>query len=354
VTGCVVFFSLNVLGGIYFNFRISGEPVRLLPELDMIYIMAAVLMLQWLWDRPGIALRAVVLVVVIAAFWTTTGYIRHAWHMFPLWPDYQNRVEYRVTDWLWKNMPDARAYPSGSVRFWYDAWHDLAQLGGGSDQGLLNGELAPAQWETNLGAKPEPSILWMQCMGVDVIYVSDKRSQEMFKDFEYPQKFAGVLPVVYDDQQGNTLCRVPRRYPARARVVETGKLNALKPPRANDDVEYLGAYADVVEKGPDSPPTLARDGTDAMRVRAKVEPGQSIVVQESWDPAWQAWDGGKQLPLRKDVMGFMVVDAPPGDREIRLAFVTPLENRIGRLVTLATLALLLSLVVFGMRWERFV
>jgi hypothetical protein len=315
--------------------------------------MAAVLALQWLWDRPGIALRAVVLVVAGAAFWTTTGYIRHAWHMFPLWPDYQNRVEYRVTDWLWKNMPDARAYPSGSVRFWYDAWHDLAQLGGGSDQGLLNGELAPAQWETNLGAKPEPTILWMQCMGVDVIYVSDRRSQEMFRDFEYPQKFAAVLPVLYDDRQGNTLYRVPRRYPARARVVETGKLNALKPPRFNDDVESLGAYANVVEKGPDAPPTLMRDGTDAMRVRAKVEPGQSIVVQESWDPAWQAWDGGQQLPLRKDVMGFMVVDAPPGDREIRLAFVTPLENLIGRIATLATFLVLFVLVVFSVRWERF-
>jgi hypothetical protein len=176
----------------------------------------------------------------------------------------------------------------------------------------------------------------------------------MFKDFEYPQKFAGVLPVLYDDQQGNTLYRVPRRYPARARVVETGKLNALKPPRANDDVEYLGAYADAIEKGPDSPPTLTRDGTDAMRVRAKIAPGQSIVVQESWDPAWQAWAGGQQLPLRKDVMGFMAVDPPPGDREIRLAFTTPLENCVGRIVTLVTLALLLTLVVFGMRWERFV
>ena len=354
VAGCVVFFSLNVLGGIYFNFRIAGEPVRLLPELDMIYIMAAVLILQWLWDRPGIALRAVVLGVVGAAFWTTAGYIRHAWHMFPLTPDYQNRVEYRVTDWLWKNMPDARAYPSGSVRFWYDAWHDLAQLGGGSDQGLLNGELAPAQWETNLGAKPEPSILWMQCMGVDAIYVSDQRSQEVYKDFEHPQKFAGALTVLYDDRQGDTLYRVPRRYAARARVVETAKLNALKPPRANDDVEYLGAYADAVEKGPDSPPTLTREGTDAMRVRAKVEPGQSIVVQESWDPAWQAWDGGKQLPVRKDVMGFMAVDPPPGDREIRLAFVTPLENRVGRLITLATFLALVGLVVFSVRWERFV
>jgi hypothetical protein len=354
IAGCVVFFSLNVLGNFYFNFRVSGEPLRLLPELDMIYIMAAVLILRWMWNRPGIALRGVALVIVVAAFWTTTGYIRHAWHMFPLWPDYQNRVEYRVTDWLWKNMPDARAYPSGSVRFWYDAWHDLAQLGGGSDQGLLNGELIPAQWETNLGAKPEPTILWMQCMGVDVIYVSDQRSQEMFKDFEHPRKFAGVLPVLYDDQQGNMLYKVPRRFPARARVVETRKLNALKPPRFNDDVEYLGAYADVIENGPDASPTLTRDGTDAMRVRAKVEPGQSIVVQESWDPAWHAWAGGNELPVRKDAMGFMAVDAPPGDQEIRLAFVTPLENRAGRIVTLATLLALLSLAVFGRRWERLV
>jgi hypothetical protein len=50
----------------------------------------------------------------------------------------------------------------------------------------------------------------------------------------------------------------------------------------------------------------------------------------------------------------MVVDATPGDREISLAFVTPFENRVGRVVTLATLALLLILVVFSVRWERFV
>jgi uncharacterized membrane protein YfhO len=53
-------------------------------------------------------------------------------------------------------------------------------------------------------------------------------------------------------------------------------------------------------------------------------------------------------------MSFMVVDAPPGDREIRLEFTTPLENRIGRIVTLLTMLLLLSLAVFGPRWERLV
>jgi hypothetical protein len=352
VAGCVVFFSVNVLGNFYFNFRVSGEPLRLLPELDMIYIMAIVLALRWMWVRPGIALRGVAIVIVLAAFWTAKGYVRHAWHVFPTWPDYQSRVEYRVTDWLWKNMPDARAYPTGSVRFWYDAWHDLPQLGGGSEQGLLNGAVEAAQWETNLGAKPEPAILWMQCLGVDAIYVSDQRSQEMFKDFQHPQKLSGVLPVIYNDQQGNLLYKVPRRYTARARVVDRQKLDGLKPPRFNDDVEYLAAYADVIEKGPDAPPSVERNGSDAMLVRAKVQAGQSIVVQESYDPAWQAWAGGTQVPVRKDAMGFMVVDAPPGYGQVRLEFVTPLENQVGRIVTLLTLLILVGLIAWSARWER--
>jgi hypothetical protein len=352
VAGCVVFFSLNVLGNFYFNFRVAGEPIRLLPELDMIYIMAILIGLRWMWNRPGIAFRTAAVILVAAAFWTTKGYLRHAWHMFPLWPDYQSRVEYRVTDWLWKNMPDARAYPSGSVRFWYDAWHDLAQMGGGSEQGLLNGQVEAAQWETNLGPDPKPAILWMQSMGVDAIYVSDKQSQEVYKDFLYPQKFAGVLPVLFDDRQGNVLYRVPRRFAPRVRVVETAKLNVLQPPRSNDDVEYLQTYADVIEKGPDSPVTLTRQSTDAMRARARLEPGQSLLVQESYDPAWHAWVDTRPMAVHKDAMGMMVIDAPPGEHEISIVFVTPLENQVGRVVTVATLVLVFALLWFGIRKER--
>ena len=353
VAGCVVFFSLNVLGNLYFNFRVSGEPTRLLPELDMIYIMAIVLLLRWMWNRPGKVLRGIVaIVLVIAAFWTTKGYVRHAWHMFPLWPDYQNRVEYRMTDWLWKNMPNARAYPTGSVRFWYDTWHDLAQVGGGSEQGLLNGQVEPAQWETTLGPDPKPTILWMQCMGADAIYVSDKRSQEVFKDFQYPQKLVGVLPVLFDDQQGNMIYKVPRRYPARARVVETAKMNAVKPPRFNDDVEYLQAYSDVIEKGPEAPTTFTRVGTDGMRVHARLEAGQSLLVQETYDPAWHAWSSGQPLTVRKDVMGMMTIDAPPGDQDVTIAFLTPLENQVGRVLTALTLLVLLGLTWLSLREER--
>jgi hypothetical protein len=313
VAGSVVFFSLNVLGNFYFNFRISGEPTRLLPELDMVYIFGILLLLRWMWNRPGIVLRGVAIVLVAAAFYSAKGYIRHAWHMFPLWPDYQNRVEYKVTDWLWKNMPDSRTYPTGSVRFWFDTWHDLAQLGGGSEQGLLNGQVEPAQWEINLGPKASVSILWMQDMGVDAVYVADKQSQEIFKDFQYPHKFDGVLTPIYDSHQGDVIYRIPRRWTALARVVETAKLDVLT---------------------------------------ANVAPGQSIVVQESYDPAWRAWVNGKPAPVRKDAMGMIVIDAPPGDDWISLMFITPLENRVGAVLTVLSLLIILSLAVAGIRMER--
>ena len=345
VSGCAVFFSLNVLGNYFFNFRVSGEPMRLVPELDMIYIMGMVTILMWLWKKPERPPRIVAAVCVIAAFATTAGYIRHAWHMFPLWGDYTNRIEYKIPSWIAKNMPDSRILPTGSVRFWYNAWHDLAQLGGGSEQGLLNQQVQAAQWEITLGEQPKPAILWMQSMGVDATYVADKRSQEIFKDFLFPQKFAGVLSVIYDDQEGNTIYRVPRRYPVRARVVETARFDALHAPRFNDDVESLAAYVDVVESGPAVEPKLERNGTDAMTVRATLAAGQSLLLQESYDPAWQAESRGQTLPIRKDALGMMVIDAPPGEHEIHLSFPTPFENKAGRVVTALTVLALIAMVV---------
>jgi hypothetical protein len=304
-----------------------------------------------MWLQPGKPWRIAAAAIVVLAFATTAGYIRHAWHMFPL-SEYQDRVEYKLTEWIGQNLPDQRMLASGSVRFWYDAWRDLPQLGGGSDQGVLNGKVEQAQWEINLGEKGAPSILWMQDLGVDTVFVSDEKSQEVYKDFMHPRKFEGALPVIFDDHAGNRIYRIPRRYMARARVVDTAKLNALKPPRYNDDVEYLQAYSDVMEKGPDSPVILSRLSTDAIRLRAHVEAGQSVVVQESYDPAWQAMSDGKPLGIHADVLGMMAIDAPPGDRQIELAFVTPTENVVGRLVAALTLLAVLALLGLGALRER--
>ena len=83
------------------------------------------------------------------------------------------------------------------ARCGFDAWHDLAQLGGGSDQGLRNPLVTNAQWEYTLELDPaaEPGMLWIQCRGVDVVYVSGRGSQQPYKDSLNPEEFAGVPPV---------------------------------------------------------------------------------------------------------------------------------------------------------------
>jgi hypothetical protein len=189
-------------------------------------------------------------------------------------------------------------------------------------------------------------------LGVDVMYVPGPNSEEPYKDIQRPERFAGHTALLYDDGQGNTLYRIPRRYPARARAVETARLAARKLPRFNDDVEYLRAYVDVVENGPDSPVTLEREGSDAMLLRTRLNPGQAILVQETYDPAWQAWSNGKRLPVRADVMGFMVVEAPPGEQQIRLAFVMPGENRVGWVLFGVSLLLVAALAAGAMRVRK--
>jgi hypothetical protein len=334
--GCAVALTLLVAGAVLFNFRVGGEFARLVPELDLAYILLAATFLAWLWKRPTWIPRVAAAVIMVGVFATSVDFLRHAWDEPIAVAGYEKRVEYQIQDWVWKNMPDARVYATGSVRFWFDAWHDLRQMTGGSDQGLVNGWPQYAAWELRFGRNARPGILWMQALGVDAVYVSDSRSEEVYKDFENPRKLSGSLPVIYDDQRGDVIYSVPRRYPARARVVETAQINVTQPPQGDKFVEHLEAYVDVVEHGPNTPVSLVKESAEAMVVRAELGSGQSILVQESYDPAWQASVNGKTVSIRKDVMGFMIVDLPPGEQEVHLRFSTPLENRVGQAVTVLT------------------
>jgi hypothetical protein len=236
------------------------------------------------------------------------------------------------------------------VRFWYNAWFDLPQVGGGSDQGMLNPIVQMAQWEIRLAEKPEPSVQWLQALGADAVIVHDKTSQEVYHDFVYPAKFAGVLPVLYDDKQGNVIYRVPRRYPGLARVVQTEAARGLQPPRGNSDSERIGAYVDVLEKGPDSPAAMRWVSTDEVRIQARIGEAESVALLVTYDSAWRAYSGSEPLPIHRDAFGFMRIEATPGEHEIRVVFETPLENRVGRVVSGISGIVVLLLLVWG--WRR--
>ncbi len=347
VTGSLLFMGLNVLGHYYFRFRIIGEPLRLIPELDMAMILFAAEVLRRVWNRPYPSLnsqrasRAVVILMVLGIFWPERHFIHHAWETMPKEPDYQQRVEYRMSDWIASHLPNSRTFVMGSTRFWWDAWHDNAEVGGGSDQGLMNPNTQAGNWEIILGPDPELGVRWLQSLGADAIVVSDSHSQDAYHDYRLPYKFAGVLPVLVDDHEGNVIYQVPRRYPSLARVVDKAQLAAVKPVTPSTDLALLRAYSNFVEQGPDTPTTTHWNGTDSLSVHAPVQAGQSVLVQVTYDPAWRAYTGATELPIRPEAMDFMAIDAPPGTQDIVLVFTTPLGNRVG--YVMSSLALLLCL-----------
>jgi hypothetical protein len=354
-SGSLLFFTLNVLGHHYFNFRVIGEPHRLIPEMDMAMLLAGIELLRRLWLRPfasPVALRlarTAVILTAVSAVWPLVRFLPHAWEMYPREIDFHKRVEYRISGWISEHMPDSRTFVMGSTRFWWDAWHDNTEVGGGSDQGLINPNPSAAAWEITLGPDPEPSVLWLQSLGADAIVVSDEHSQDAYHDFHAPLKFAGVLPVLLDDQEGNVIYRVPRRYPGLARVVETERSRAAKPMDPATNLTLLRAYSDMVEKGPDMPVTTHWNGPDSISIHTSIEAGQSLLVQVTYDPAWRAWSGKSELPIRRDAMGFMAIDAPAGTRDVILVFETPLENKVGYAVTAATMLICLCLGVVAAR-----
>jgi hypothetical protein len=355
LSGAAVMLSIFVLGNHFLEFRIIGEPGRLFPELDMILIAFSVELLRRLWYAPArfaIARRAAVIIIIALAWSTSIEYLQNRRSIFRTDYNLDDRVEYQMQDWMARNMPTARAMTGGAVRFWYNAWHDLPQLGGGSEQGLTNSITMPSQWDILMGPDGTLSTLWMQVLGIDAVLVNDKTSKEHYHDYQYPQKFVGRLPVVYDDKAGNWIHRVPRRYDSLARVVDRARIYTLPTIPWNGDIPSLQAWYDAVEKGPEAPTSTRWEGTDILHVKAPVSQGQAVLVQVSYDQNWRAYSAGQRLPLRNTKLGFILIEAPPGDHEIRLEFPTPFSHQVGRAVTVLSLIVAVGLISIGIRRRR--
>jgi len=313
VCGAALCFSLEVIGSYYFGFRVAGEPHRFVPELDLALILLCVEALR--------GRRIVAVIAVVVAFAAAYPYLRRPWSVFEADADYRARMEYQLAEWMARNLPGARGFVTGSLRLWYNVWHNGEQVGGGSEQGLLNQVLAVAQWQVTRDIEPGRDIQWLQAVGADVVVVHQRESDEIFQEFAAPQKFRGRLEVLYDDGRGDIIYRVPRRFAAHARIVDRKKMVGRRPiPLSDNDRAELAAYVEVVENGPDRAVEMRWDGVQAIRLRASVREGEALLVQESYDPAWRAYLGGRPLTIRKDAAGLMLVDVPPGEHDVRLVF----------------------------------
>jgi len=338
VCGVAAAFAVWVLGFYAFILRITGEPARLVSELDLALILLFAELLRRFWSKP--ALRLALALVTLLIFAPAVRYIRHAWSVFPQAGNLNNVYEYRIADWVHGHMPGARVFATGSVRFWFDTWFDNTQPWGGSDQGLQNESVPAPLYLVGHYDRADMAILWLQALGTDALIVPGPKSPEPYHDYVRPEQFRGALPVLTNEFPDTTIYAVPRVHPGIVRFVDRTALSRFADLGRTASVYSEGKirkYVSLIEDPAQPAATLTWHGTDEFEIDATVPHGKSILVQESWDPAWHAEENGKALPVERDrAMDFILIGAPEGVHRIRMRFETPPENRAGQIIFVLT------------------
>jgi len=265
-------------------------------------------------------------------------------------------VEYKTAEWLNRNVPGQRVFVTGSIRFWYNVWHDGQQADGGSAQGILNPILTTAQWRIIHPIDPDAALHWLQALAVDVMVVPGAASQERYKDFPDPTSYDSRLPLLRDDGAGNRYYRVPRASRGIVRIVDRALVEGAPTVPLQSETGALAQYVTVIETAPPGGAAAGRvqgqwNGSDAFDVETDLRPGEALLFQESHDPGWRAYADGQSIAIRRDAIGFMLVAVPPGRHSVHLVFEPPAEKVLGRAVTLTSVALVGLFLLRG-RWRK--
>lgn len=103
-------------------------------------------------------------------------------------------VEYQIGRELEKRArAGERVFLSGTTAFWLNAFFDIPQVRGGVDQAAVGNEWREAVWEIREGHDGQKSLEWLKKMRVAYLVVHEKLSREFYHDFEYPEKFVGLV-----------------------------------------------------------------------------------------------------------------------------------------------------------------
>jgi hypothetical protein len=118
------------------------------------------------------------------------------------------------------------------------------------------------------------SLAWLRAFGVGGIAVSGPNSQEYWKPYAHPNKFDGLLPILWRSD-GVTIYQVPQRTASLAHVVPAAAM-VTRPPAAASDISEIEAYGRALEDPSLPVADMHWDGTNRIFVRANVSSGQAV------------------------------------------------------------------------------
>ena len=185
------------------------QPGRYHLEMEMALCLLLPFAVQWLLDRvPRLFMITVVIGVLVL-------FARQALHYGSFADERIQPVDitatsaYEVANWLSQNFGNQRVMVAGSHVLWFNIFSDTPQFSGGHDQMALNFTQRVAVFtiyrDMNVKERHgQLSVLWLKAFGVQAIHVPGPESEESYKPFVHPDKFEGLLPVIWREN-GDTI-----------------------------------------------------------------------------------------------------------------------------------------------------
>jgi len=333
--------------------------VYLMPQADRYHIEMEIAVCLFLAFVVGpLLIRAagryqtwLALALLIGGALQTWNYRRYARAIIrPI--DIHQTVEYQASRWLEANLPDRRVVATGSIQFWLNAFSDSPQIGGGFGQGIGNPEIPVMQYGIPYTEKDgAATAMWFRLLGAKAVIVSGPGTRDSYPGVWHdPGKFRGVLPELWRNG-ADVIYGVPERTESLAHVILPGDAVAKAP--INVLKVELVRPLDAALEDPSLPGAgFVWKNQHEAAISASLQPRQVVFVQVSYHPGWRATANGQPRPIRRDGLGFMIIEPRcSGPCDIRLVYDGGLEMRIAKLAQSASILAVLGWLLWW-AWRR--
>jgi len=291
------------------------------------------------WSRP------VVLALSIVPLAIQIGHYRWRARVDLVYANLASRSEYTTARWLDQNLHGRRVYAGGSTSFWLNAFTDTPQVGGCCEQGQSMPVLNYVPYIVNASINRQYAELtrtWLRALGVSAMVVNGPASTDPYKYAQAPVHFDNVLPVLYRGN-GDTIYSILPDNSSLAHVLKPGEEIVRPPPPLGDSA--LARYADIVMDPARPLASLEWLDHETARIRAHLQPGDSLSVQIPWFRGWKAYSGGARRTITRDGLGFMLIHPDcQNECEIRLRWTGPSDLPFAAGLSVAALVAVVRLI----------
>ena len=341
-------FGFVIFAWYYLGRAFLPQGPRYLPELEIGFCLLLGLAISYIVRKipPVLAFIFVLLVLFLMGYFSR-GIFQNSQPLLAKNPDIENTYEYKIAKWLSENTHGERVYLTGSGAFWLNTFTDVPQVRGAADSASTHPWWAHANYQINTsenapkGQEGYLSTLWLRALNVSYIVVNYAHSQDAFRDYRNPEKFEGILEKVYDNNQGDIVYKVPLKNPSLSQVVDKNGLETLKKPYNAVDLSKVEAYVDWIDEKAKKVEWQWLNNQEA-KIRANVGENELVSVQITYDKGWRAYQNGRRLKIKKDVLGNLVVEPRKlGEQEIYLKHKKTWDIWLGYLITILTFGLIL-------------